>query len=141
MSSRTLPGTIDTTAVMVALLYAELSSGIQVHAVDLPAGWTLASAVLIEGDGGPADVNVPELTERFTVHCYGTTWQAARSVAMAVFNALHRWEGRQVTVGGATVFVPFVSREMGPLPNKEPETEWPRWTSAYVAVIAEWARP
>lgn len=147
MASRTLPATIDTSEVMVALLYGELSSSIQVHTVELPVGWpgsggTPVDAALILGGGGPADVNTPELTERFTVHSYGATMRAARAVSQAVFNALHRWEGRQVTLtGGAVVYVTFVSREAGPIPNQEPETEWPRWSDVYVVTMAEWAAP
>lgn len=140
MSSRTLPTTIDTLAVMVALLYAELSSTIQVHAYELPVGWALAKAVLILPDGGPAGVNAPELDERFTLHSYGPSPSQARAVSLAVFNALHRCEATKVTLaGGVVVYVPFVARTAGPIPNKEPVTEWDRFTDTYQAAIAEFA--
>lgn len=140
MGSRTLPTTIDTLAVMVALLYAELASTIQVHAFELPAGWSPARAVLVLPDGGPAGVNTPELEERFTVHCYGASPSEARAVSVAVFNALHRCEATQVTLaGGVVVYVPFVARTAGPIANKEPETEWDRFTDTYQAAIAEFA--
>lgn len=141
MSSRTLPATIDTLAVVTAMLYSELSATIQVHAAELPAGWTLAKTALIQPDGGLASVNVPELTERFTIHSYGSTPALARSVSMAVFDALHRWQGQQVTVGAAVVFVPFIRRDSGPIWNREPETEWPRFSDVYTVVCAEWAKP
>lgn len=142
MGSRTLPATIDTLAVVTALLYSELASTIQVHAAELPAGWTLAKAVLIQPDGGPASVNVPELDERFVLHSYGTTPDEARAVSVAVFNALHRCEGTSATItGGKVVYVPLAQRTSGPIWNREPETEWPRFSDVYTVVLAEWAKP
>lgn len=142
MGSRTLGTTIDTTAVVVALLQAELTGlGIQVHGAELPAGWVLSKTALVLGNGGPAGVNRPELEESFTVHSYGATPQEARAVDVAVFNALHRFEGRSATVGASTIYVPFAARTSGPIWNREPETEWPRWTSTFDVTIAEFARP
>ena len=48
---------------------------------------------------------------------------------------------RVTLTGGALVYVTFVSREAGPIPNQEPETEWPRWSDVYVVTMAEWAAP
>lgn len=142
MGSRTLPTTIDTLEVLAALLYAELSSTIQIHGTELPASWALAKAVLIQPDGGPASVNVPELDERFVLHSYGTTPSEARAVSVAVFNALHRFEGSSATItGGKVVYVPLAQRTSGPIWNREPKTEWPRWTDIYQITIAEFAAP
>lgn len=143
MSSRTLPTSHDTLAALAAFLQAELTGlSIQVHGAELPAGWqpsTTAKAVLISPDGGDAGVNVPELSESFTLHSYGVTPSAARAVDLAVFNVLHRPVASTAVVGASTYYVPFAQRTAGPIWNREPVTEWPRWTSTYTVVFSEYA--
>ena len=145
MSSRTLPTSHDTLAALAAFLQAELTGQqIQVHGAELPAGWqpsTAVKGVLIQPDGGAASVNVPELIEDFTLHSYGVTVSAARAVDLAVFNVLHRPMARTAVVGASTYYLPFAQRTAGPIWNREPVTEWPRWTSTYRVVFSEFAAP
>lgn len=145
MSSRTLATSHDTLAALAAFLETELTGqSIEVHSAELPAGWQPSASkkcVLIQPDGGQASIGTPELSESFTIHAYAVTPATARAVDVAVFNVLHRAEGTTVTVGASTYYLPFAQRVAGPIWNREPETEWPRWTSTYQVVLAEFAAP
>jgi len=143
MASRTLPATFSTLTTVVALLYAELASTIQVHGLELPAGWTPASGktVLVTNNGGPANVSSPELDETFTVHAYGPQATDILTVNEAVFNALHRYEGRTTVIAAGTVYIGLVERVAGPFSNRDPLTEWMRFTTVYRVVMSEWVAP
>lgn len=143
MSTRTLPVSTPSLYTLVALLYAELASTIQVHGVRLPSGWKPedGNSVVVANSGGPGSLNGTELDERFMIHSYGQTDAGGLDTDIAVFNALHRWEGQQVIVDGEIIYIGLIAREAGPYWNREPITEWARQTSTYRVVMSEWAKP
>lgn len=137
----TLPSPSSPVYALVAYLYGALaSSSVQVHGLELPAGWTLRKAALVLPDGGLANTSIPMTEERFTIHSYGANWQDAIAVDLLVFGALHRAaHAKQVAVSGVgTYYIPTAYRVMGPMSMRDPGTEWPRVTSAYMATISEW---
>jgi hypothetical protein len=137
----TLPARSSTLYAMIAYLHGALSpSGVQVHGLELPAGWTLRKAALVLPDGGGANVSLPMVEERFTVHSYGAVQSDAIAVDLLVFGALHRAaHAKQVAVSGVGMFyIPTAWRAMGPIYARDPGTEWPRVTSAYMVTISEW---
>lgn len=137
----TLPARSSTLYALVAYLYSALaSSSVQVHGMELPAGWTLRKAALLLPDGGAADTGLPMVEERFTVHSYGANWQDAIAVDLLAFGALHRAaHAKQAVVSGVgTIYIPTAYRVMGPISMRDPGTEWPRVTSAYMVTLSEW---
>lgn len=135
----TLPSRSSTIHALVAYLHTAVGSTIQVHGVELPAGFALRSAALVLPDGGEALMGVPMVEERFTIHCYGTTFLTAISNDLAVFGALHRAAAaKSAAITGGTVYIPTAYRVMGPIVMRDPGTEWPRVTSSYMVTFSEW---
>ena len=136
----TLPAPSSTIFALVAYLQAAIGGSYQVHGIELPAGWTLTGTALIQPDGGAGNVSIPMVEERFTIHSYGATFIEAIAVDLAVFGALHRAAaGKSAAITGGSVALPTAYRVMGPLPLKDPGTEWPRVLSAYMVTFSEWA--
>lgn len=137
----TLPSPSSPVYALVAYLYSALSaSSVQVHGLELPAGWTLRKAALVLPDGGLANTSIPMTEERFTIHSYGANWQDAITVDQLVFGALHRAaHAKQIAVSGVgTYYIPVAYRVMGPMTLRDPGTEWPRCVSAYMVTVSEW---
>lgn len=134
-----LPAKIDTAEAMAQYIYAstDWSSSYEVHAMELPVGWSLTAAVLILPDGGMGR-DIPVADERFTFWCYGLTPSAARAVADTLFRVLHRRGPESVTITAGTASIGPVEWAMGPTYLREPDTEWPRWVCAVDATFAEW---
>jgi len=135
----TLPSRSSTLHALVAYLHTAIGSTIQVHGAELPVGWTLRNAALVLPDGGSASSSIPMVEERFTIHCYGTTFVAAVSNDMAVFGALHRAAAaKSAAITAGTVYIPTAYRVTGPIVLRDPGTEWPRVTSSYMVTMSEW---
>lgn len=136
----TLPARSSTIQALAAYLHAAVGASVQVHAVELPAGFALRNAALLLPDGGAAETGIPMTEERFTIHCYGATFLAAIDNDLAVFGALHRAAAaKSATISGVgTVYIPTAYRVMGPIVGRDPGTEWPRVTSAYMVTFSEW---
>ena len=136
----TLPARSSTVQALVAYLHAAIGASVQVHGIELPAGWTLAKAVLVLPDGGAGNTGIPMAEERFTIQSYGPTVIDALEVDLAVFGALHRAAaGKTAAISGGTVYMPTAYRVMGPSYLEDPGTEWPRVVSGYMVTFSEWA--
>lgn len=135
----TLPAKIDTIEAMAAYIYAssDWSLSYGVHALELPPGWSLTTAVLILPDGGIGR-EIPVTEERFSFWCYGATPIAARAVADKLFRVLHRQGPQTVTITAGTAVVGPIAWAMGPTYLREPDTEWPRWVCAAEVTFGEW---
>ncbi len=141
-----MPTTIDTTALMLTFLAADtalmaaVSNRIDGPPVGIPEGASEpVPALRITGSGGAGDPDVPVTSERFQADCYGATQEGAMTVYRTLNDALHRAQGRTVTVGAATWRLIFAEREAGPDHLPEPELGWPRVVCAYRVTMAEWA--
>jgi hypothetical protein len=135
--ARTLNASIDTTAALMVVLYAGVSTAIRLHAVELPAGWAPCKTILVLPDGGVASLTVPMVREQFTFKCYGATPAEGRTVDQSLFDALHRENPVTATVSSKTVTFGPAIRTMGPRFMREPVTEWAYWVSAYTLEISE----
>lgn len=135
----TLPDRSSTIFALVAYLQAAIGGSYQVHGVELPVGWTLASAALVTPEGGAGNTSIPMVEERFTISSYGTTFVNAIAVDLAVFGALHRAAAaKSATITAGVVRIPTAYRVMGPAPMKDAGTEWPKVVSAYMVTFSEW---
>jgi hypothetical protein len=70
---------------------------------------------------GTAD-NVPVSVSRVDVRCYGRTREEADVVALAVAHALKAWDRGQTS---GRHHVHWFHRTAGPVPLRDPDTDWP----------------
>lgn len=136
----TLSTPVDTLKYLTTYLYnhASWSSAIHIHAGELPPGYTLVKSVLILPEGGPSSDDLPISYERFTFHTYGSTPYEAREVSDLIYKILIREKG-SVTISGLKVYIMYSHRVFGPTFIREPDTEWPRWSSSYDLHILDYA--
>ena len=136
----TLSTPIDGLKAIVLYLYnhPSWSSAIHVHGAELPTGYSLTKSVLVLPEGGPSSDDLPISYERFTFHSYGPTLYDAKDVDLLVYKILIRQKG-EVTYGSGKVKIMYAHRVFGPLAIREPDTEWPRWSSSYDIHLTDYA--
>jgi len=136
-----LTSTIDTTQAMVTYLYnhASWDSTVHIHATEIPANFTLRKAVLILPDGGETDYSLPRVNEGFSFWAYGTTMVEAKAVNDLIYDCMIKSPETSVTIDSGTVYINNIRRSLGPVPLREPDTDWPRWMTTYFAYFSDYA--
>ena len=132
---------IDSLKAIVLYLYNHSlwNSAIHIHGAELPAGYALTKSVLVLPEGGASNDDLPIMYDRFTFHSYGTTMYEAKDVDLLIYRILIREKGEVNYTGGGKVKLMYAHRVFGPIPIREPDTEWPRWSSSYDTHLIDYA--
>lgn len=121
--------TTDSLAAVIAWLagHPDWPESVQLHGLELPAGWQPKETALLLPDGGSRGLDLPVIYEALSCWCYGATAEAGREVADTVCGLVHRSAVTKITVGAGEVYIGPGEVLLEPTYLREPETLWHRW--------------
>lgn len=90
------------------------------------------AAIVVIDAGGPGTVWDRTITHRLDIRCYGATPLAARELAWIVYTEL-AWLSRR-TIGTGKLYA--LEPQMTPLPQVDPDTNWPSATVTFLATVS-----